>query len=325
MRAAENAKEFTSHLLAFSRKQFLSLTAVNLNFIIDGMRSMLPGMIGEDIELDIRLTPEPFSIKGDEAQLEQIIMHLVVNAREAMPHGGRLSILTELVEITESDPLAHSELEPGPCVLMSVMDTGCGMDDETQTRVFEPFFSTKDKGKGTGVGLSTSYGIVKQCDGHIAVKSVPGEGTTFQVYFPLLPKPSVAPVTAAGGRRKGPATILVAEDNEAVLRVVAWALEREGFTVLKTRTGAEALIRYRQDPDSIDLVIADVVMPHMGGLELMDHVRELRPDARLLYISGYLHRQEIEDAIAKSGIPALQKPFAPQTLVDMTRQALGAG
>ncbi|MFC1462745.1 response regulator, partial [Verrucomicrobiota bacterium] len=191
---------------------------------------------------------------------------------------------------------------------------------ETRSRIFEPFFTTKDRGKGTGIGLSTSYGIIKQCDGHITVKSVEGEGTTFQVYFPLLPK--VTGRATPTGERTGPVTILVAEDNEAVLRVVAWALEREGFAVLKTRTGTEALAKYRQDPDGIDLVIADVVMPHMGGIELVDHIRRLRPDARLLYISGYLDRQEIEDAIAESGIPALQKPFAPQTLVDKARAAI---
>jgi len=324
MRAAEQAKDFTSHLLAFSRKQFLSLSAVDLNGVIDGMRSMLTSMIGEDIELNIQLAPELYNVKGDEAQLEQVIMHLAANAREAMPNGGRLSILTEIVEITDSDPLMHSELGLGQCVLLSVMDTGCGMDEETQSRVFEPFFTTKDHGKATGIGLSTSYGIIKQCDGHITVKSTEGEGTTFQVYLPLLPTVAGAPGATPTTPREGPTTVLVAEDNEAVLRVITWALEREGYTVVGTRTGSEALAKYRKRPDEIDLVLADVVMPHMGGIELMEQIRQIRPDAKLLYISGYLHRQEIENAIARSGIPALQKPFAPQTLVDKVRATIDA-
>ena len=324
MKAGERAALLTRQLLAFSRKQILAPQVLDLNMAVESLRKMIERLIGEDIEFMTMLHSPLNMVKADPGQVDQIIMNLVVNARDAMPRGGKLTIGTANVEFDEEYARAHVPCVPGPYVMIAVSDTGAGMDHETQKHIFEPFYTTKETGKGTGLGLATVYGIVKQSGGFIWVYSEQGVGSVFKIYFPRVVEQKGLPSRAEEepGLLRGTETVLVAEDEAALRTLIHETLERHGYKVLEAGNGEEALgisSRYR---GPIHLLIADVVMPHMSGRELAERVTAARPDTTVLYISGYT-----DDAIVKHGIldpnrAFLQKPFTPSALARKVRLIL---
>jgi CheY-like chemotaxis protein len=326
-RAGERAATLTRQLLAFSRKQVLQPVALDLNQIANGIENMLRRIIGEDIDFLQVLAPDLGLTLADPGQIEQVLMNLVVNARDAMPEGGKLTIETSNVEIDEEYAAGHVAVKPGSYVQIAVTDTGCGMDEQTRSRIFEPFFTTKEKGKGTGLGLSTVYGIVKQSGGHVWVYSEPGQGTTFKVYLPRahslakpvlkeLP-PSVHPV---GGE-----TILVVEDEEALRNVAKRILGAAGYTVLTAANGGEALLTCEQHPTEIHLVLTDVVMPKMSGRVFVERLAKVRPGIRVLYMSGYTDDAIVHHGVLDAGTHFLGKPFTSADLTRKVREALDYG
>lgn len=319
-RAGERAAALTRQLLAFSRKQVLRPKPVNLNSVVEGMERMLRRLIGEDLELVIRLEPGLASITADPTQMEQVLLNLVVNARDAMPGGGRLTIETANLTARQAASRRHLGLAPSAQVVLSVTDTGCGMDAETRARLFEPFFTTKEH--GTGLGLSTVYGVVRQSGGIIQVESEPGRGSCFRVYLPRTEDraPGAAARESERAAPQGWETVLVVEDDPEVRRLVGKVLRKNGYRVLEAGHGGEALALARGHAGPIHLLIADVVMPKMGGPELASHLRMLRPGLKLLYMSGYEHKPS-----PALGGPFLQKPFPPEVLAQKVRAALDEG
>jgi two-component system, cell cycle sensor histidine kinase and response regulator CckA len=324
--ASDRATALTRQLLAFSRKQHLELKIVDLNAIVTDMERLLRPLIGEDIELTTSLAPSTGCTRADAGQLEQVIMNLVVNAKDAMPHGGKISIRTAAAILDESHRPENNFIKHGPYVMLSVSDTGHGMDRDTQARVFEPFFTTKEKGKGTGLGLSTVYGIIKQTGGYVFVQSDPGRGSVFTIYFPRVDEPlealnpNPATLAAAGGSE----TILLVEDEESVRQLIRETLASRGYRVLEAENGQDALALAARHPNPIHLVITDVVMPGLSGHEFIQQLLPMRPDAKILYLSGYA-----EDAVTaplKAGEPKafLQKPFTLHNLSRKVREVLGA-
>lgn len=310
-KAAERATTLTKQLLAFSRKQPLQPEIFSLHTAVEQMEKMLRRVIGEDITLEISLDPAPAKIRAEPGHVEQILMNFAVNARDAMPHGGRLTIRTENIVLAENDSLRVPTLSPGSYVTLEVSDTGVGMDAETQARIFEPFFTTKEKDKGTGLGLATVYGIVTQSGGHVTVSSQPGEGTTFQVFLPRI-------VSAPG---ESP-TVLLVEDEDPLRRVAQEFLTLNGYTVLPAATGAEALRLAGQHREPIHLLVTDMVMPGMSGRELASQLIRLQPDVKILYISGYTYEEVLpSDKTAPEGA-FLQKPFALDALTQKMRDLL---
>src|SRR5438552_6113255 len=295
-KAAVGASALTRQLLAFSRQQVLEPRVLDVNTVVASTEKMLTRLLGEDISLTASLAPALGAVKVDPGQLEQIIMNLAVNARDAMPHGGRLSIETANVDMDESYVRGHPVAHPGPYVMLAVSDTGIGMDAVTQARIFEPFFTTKEAGKGTGLGLATVYGIVKQSGGFIWVYSEPGHGTSFKIYLPRVDEP-VARAVAAPEVVGGSETVLVVEDVAAVRAVAREMLERHGYTVLEAPDGETALRLAGQHPGVIRLLLADVVLPDVSGRQLADQLLELRPDMKVLFTSGYT-----DDAIVRPGV-----------------------
>jgi len=324
-KAGERAATLTRQLLAFSHQQVVLPTIVDLNQILGGIEKMLGRLLGADVELTMLPTPRLGKVKADPGQLEQIIMNLVVNARDAMPHGGRLTIQTNNTELDERYASEHLGVRSGPHVMLAVTDTGIGMDRETQAQVFEPFFTTKEKGKGTGLGLSIVFGIVKQNGGHVWLYSEPGKGSTFKVYLPRTDATADAipsqPPSAEDVR--GSETILLVEDDEQVRVVVRGILRRNGYTVLEAPGAGEALLVVEKYGAKISLLVTDVVMPRMNGPELAERVRESRPDIRVLFMSGYTDEAIIQHGILDSGVTFLQKPITPESLTRKVRQALG--
>jgi signal transduction histidine kinase/CheY-like chemotaxis protein len=313
--AGERASGLTRQLLAFSRKQVLEPQVLDPNQTVRNMVKMLRVLIGEDIELLTSLSDQIGRVQADPGQLEQVIMNLAVNARDAMPNGGKLIIETQSAHLDQSYASTHSDVSPQSHVLIAVTDTGCGMTKETLEHIFEPFFTTKEAGKGTGLGLATVYGIVKQSQAHITVYSEPGLGATFKIYFPSLdksvPLPIVRPLAAAP---KGDGTILLVED-EAPLRVLAAeSLKRLGYTVLQAGNGLQALAVADQHPGKIDIVVTDVVMPRMGGPELIDKLRQKRQDFAVIFMSGYTDAAALANAKVDSGAILLNKPFSTELL-----------
>jgi len=322
--ASDRATTLTRQLLAFSRKQLLELKVIDVNAIVADMERLLRPLIGEDIELTTNLAPAVGCTRADAGQLEQVIMNLVVNAKDAMPNGGKICIRTTSVTLDETYRPENTFIKHGPYVMISVSDTGQGMDRETQARIFEPFFTTKEKGKGTGLGLSTVYGIIKQSGGYVFVQSEPGRGTVFTIYFPRVDEPSEAlaaptSLAAVGGTE----TILLVEDEESVRQLVRETLESRGYHVLEAANGNAALALAAAHAETIHLVITDVVMPGLSGHELVEQLLPARPGTKVLYLSGYA-----EDAFA-SPLPAdgkktfLQKPFTLQSLSRKVREVLG--
>jgi signal transduction histidine kinase len=324
--AGHRAASLTRQLLAFSRQQILEPKVLDLNESVSTMAKLLRRLIGEDIALVLCLHPALGRVKVDPGQVEQIIMNLAVNARDAMPGSGQLTIETTNVELDRVDAHEHPSVEPGSYVMLAVSDTGCGMDADTQTRIFEPFFTTKEPGKGTGLGLATVYGIVKQSGGNIWVYSEPGKGTSFKIYLPLveenaeLPKPDSAPDEALCG----PETILLVEDEEMVRALAQAILERYGYTVLVAKHVNDALRIAQEGPKAIHLLLTDTIMPGMNGPELAAHVLAIRPEMKVLYMSGYTDKVFTSTAAWKPGTAFLQKPFTPKTLGHKVREILEA-
>jgi PAS domain S-box-containing protein len=321
--AADRATTLTRQLLAFSRKQMLELKVVDVNAIVEDMERLLRPLIGENIELVTNLTPEAAHTRADAGQLEQVIMNLVVNAKDAMPLGGKLTLRTEHIVLDENHRRGQQFIRPGNYLTLLVSDTGMGMDRETQSRIFEPFFTTKEKGKGTGLGLSTVYGIVKQTGGYVVVQSELGRGTTFHIYLPLVEgaaeKHSVAVPEAVGGTE----TILLVEDEESVRQLVRDTLSAKGYQVLEAENGEAGIAAAARHKRKIHLVITDVVMPGMGGREMVKQLIEAHPGTKVLYLSGYTEDAIISDGSIEKGTAFLQKPFTLQSLSRKVREVLG--
>ena len=320
--AADRATTLTRQLLAFSRKQLLELKVVDLNAIVTDMERLLRPLIGEDIELTTQLTPSIGCTRADAGQLEQVIMNLVVNAKDALPKGGKICIRTASVALDNADRPEHSFIKTGPYVMISVSDNGQGMDRETQARIFEPFFTTKEKGKGTGLGLSTVYGIVKQSGGYVFVQSESGRGTTFTIYLPRVDEPcdALGSSTTSSTSSGGSETILLVEDEESVRQLVRDTLTARGYNVLEAANGNSALTVAATYKDALHLVITDVVMPGLSGHELAQRLLAARPGLKVLYLSGYA-----QDAFpaAEAHKAFLQKPFTLQNLTRKVREVLG--
>jgi two-component system cell cycle sensor histidine kinase/response regulator CckA len=323
--ASDRATTLTRQLLAFSRKQLLELKVIDVNAIVADMERLLRPLIGEHIELTTSLAPAVGCTRADAGQLEQVIMNLVVNAKDAMPNGGKISIRTSSVTLDDSYRPENTFIKNGPYVMISVSDTGEGMDRETQARIFEPFFTTKEKGKGTGLGLSTVYGIIKQSGGYVFVQSEPARGTVFTIYFPRVDEPSDAvgvtsvSLSAAGGSE----TVLLVEDEDSVRQLVRETLESRGYRVLEAANGNAALALAANHPDPIHLVITDVVMPGLNGHELVQQLQPARPHVKVLYLSGYAQDAFPATAAADSQKTFLQKPFTLQSLTRKVREILG--
>jgi len=325
-RAGLRAADLTRQLLAFSRQQVLQPRILDLDQALAGMQRLLARLLGEDIELAIRAGPGLKRVKADPGQVEQVVMNLAVNARDAMPRGGKLTIETSHVELDEVYAAAHVGASPGPHVMLAVSDTGHGMDAATMSRIFEPFFTTKEKGKGTGLGLSTVYGIVKQSGGSIWVYSEPGRGATFKVYLPATNDvvSARAPDALAAAEYRGSETILLVEDEDQVRTLAADILQRQGYRVLPARGPLEALARAAEHPGAIDLLLTDVVMPELGGRELAERIAKTHPDARVLFMSGYTDDAVVRHGVLEGGVAFLQKPLTPEPLARRVREALAA-
>jgi two-component system, cell cycle sensor histidine kinase and response regulator CckA len=321
--ASDRATTLTRQLLAFSRKQLLELKVVDVNAIVADMERLLRPLIGENVALTAKLAPEAGCTRADAGQLEQVLMNLVVNAKDAMPSGGKLTIQTQNVTVDEGHR-GQTFIRPGNYVMLSVRDTGTGMDKETQSRIFEPFFTTKEKGKGTGLGLSTVYGIVKQSGGYVLVQSEEGRGTTFQIYLPRVEGATENQVTpVAGTAVGGTETVLLVEDEESVRQLVRDTLEARGYNVVEAEDGEAGLAAADRYEGKIDLVITDVVMPGLSGRELVERLAQSRPETKVLYLSGYTEDAIVSEGTIESGKAFLQKPFTLQNLSKKVREVLG--
>jgi PAS domain S-box-containing protein len=322
--ASDRATTLTRQLLAFSRKQLLELKVVDVNAIVSDMERLLRPLIGEDVEFLTSLTNEAAHTRADAGQLEQVLMNLVVNAKDAMSGGGTLTIQTEKMVVDDGHRRGATFIRPGDYVMLSVSDTGMGMDKETQSRIFEPFFTTKEKGKGTGLGLSTVYGIVKQSGGYVMVQSEEGRGTTFHIYLPRVEgvaerHPVPVALTALGGTE----TVLLVEDEESVRQLVRETLAAKGYRVVEADNGESGVAVAAKHQGKIDLVITDVVMPGMGGRELVKQLAQTRPETKVLYLSGYTEDAIVSEGTIESGAAFLQKPFTLQNLSRKVREVLG--
>ncbi len=325
VKAADRASSLTRKLLAFGRKQVLQARVLDLNTLITQLAEMLPPVLREDISLKIDLHPDLGHVRADSAQLEQVIMNLVFNARDAMPNGGELTIETSNCDLDEAWVSTHPGVRGGPYVVLSVRDTGHGMDEATQTHLFEPFFTTKDKSRGSGLGLATVYGTVNQSGGCVTVSSKPGSGTTFQIYLPRVEEAVEAvaeaptPLVRFLGHEE---RILVVEDDDAVRRMTREFLQLRGYTVLEARSATEAIQFVESHQETIDLVLTDVVMPGMKGRELVDRLGELRPGLKVLYMSAYTEDDAINIGILNPGTAFIEKPFGPDELAGKVRDVL---
>lgn len=322
--AGSSAADLVRQLLAFSRQQMVQPLVLNVPKIIARTQAMLQRIIGEDIEFKVIVEDSVGSIKADPGQIEQVLLNLAANARDAMPKGGRLSIHASNVELDESDRKKHAPVVPGPYVMLAIEDTGCGMDLKTQARIFDPFFTTKALGKGTGLGLATVYGIVKQTGGYIWVYSELGHGTIFRVYLPRVGKAIQTAQREASETEalQGSETILLAEDSESLREMAQEYLESIGYRVLSAVSGEKALQRAKDFQGPIHLLLTDVVMPEMSGPELANHMTSLRPGVKIIFTSGYS-----DDAITRQGIldpkvAFIQKPYRPKALAKKVRQVL---
>ncbi|MFH0787084.1 MAG: PAS domain S-box protein [Pseudomonadota bacterium] len=325
--AGERAAGLTRQLLAFSRKQVLQPEIVDLNEVVQEVEKILKRLIGEDIELETVFDTDLGQVEADVGQMEQVIINLAVNARDALPRGGKLTIETANTELDEHYAASRVSVTPGPYVVLSVSDNGIGMTREVQSHIFEPFFTSKEKGKGTGLGLAMVYGIVKQSGGNIWVYSEVGKGTTFKIYLPRVDKTAGAEKnkTLLTEVRGGLETVLVVEDEESVRNLVVTVLKRFGYTVLTAEDGQKALEIFQGQEGSIDLLLTDVIMPLMNGKELAELLEGLQPDLKVLFMSGYTDNAIVHHGILDKGIAFIQKPFPPEDLARKVREVLGRG
>jgi len=324
-KAAERAAALTRQLLAFSRQQVLAPQVLDLNTVVCNVDRLLRRLLGEDIELHALLADGLGRVKADPGQIEQVILNLAVNARDAMPRGGKLTVETGNVALDETYARERVEVKPGDYVLLAVSDTGTGMSPETCSHIFEPFFTTKDPAKGTGLGLSTVYGIVKQSDGHISVYSEPGMGTTLRIYLPRVEEAQAAASAepAAAATDTGNETILLVEDEDGVRGLVRQVLKRKGYSVLEARDGGEALLTCEHFHEPIHLLLTDVVLAHMSGRELAERLSVLRPEMKVLYMSGYTDDAIVQHGVLTQEAAFLQKPFTTEALARKVREVLG--
>jgi PAS domain S-box-containing protein len=322
--AGQRAAGLTNQLLAFSRRQVLQPQVLNLNDVVANLGKMLERLIGEDIVLVTTLAPDIGFVKADRGQIEQIIMNLAVNSRDAMPDGGRLTIETFNADLDESYTSEHIDARPGPHVVLAISDNGCGIDKETQSNVFEPFFTTKEQGKGTGLGLSTVYGIVQQSGGHIGLYSEPGKGTTFKVYLPRLAEAEEKHESGVTEKEslEGSETVLLVEDEDSVRQLARRILEVYGYTVLPASGRDEALAICKTHNGNIDLMLTDVVMPGTSGRELAQLVAADHPEITVLYMSGYTDDAIVQHGVLGADTAFLQKPFAPMALARKVRETI---
>jgi hypothetical protein len=326
LKAGERAATLTRQLLTYSRPQGLQPRVLDLNKLVTGLSTLLRRLIGEDVDLQLALRPDLGRVSADPGQIEQVLMNLVVNARDAMPKGGTLTIETANVELDESYSGRHLAVKPGPYVQLAVSDNGGGMDEATQARLFEPFFTTKTSGRGTGLGLSTVFGIVKQSGGNLDVYSVPDRGTSVKVYLPRLDQP--AAVEAESSRRKvakGSETVLLVEDEEMVRTLVRESLVRAGYRVMDTADPLEARRLSENYRGTIHLLITDVVMPKVSGRELAGELQAARQGMKVLYMSGYTDSGIVNAGILRKEVAFLQKPFTPAALTEKVREVLESG
>ncbi len=323
-RAGDRAAALTRQLLTFSHKQFLQSSVLDLNSLVSGVEMMLRRLIGEDIQLVTALHPQPLPVRGDAGQFEQILMNLVVNARDAMPTGGKLSVATRAITLTADRRPALQEIPPGCYAQLTVTDTGMGMDAAVKAHLFEPFFTTKERHKGTGLGLATVYGIVQQNNGQITVWSEPGQGAEFSIYLPLVeealtvdPVVEAAPIVAGGAE-----TVLLVEDEEGVRSLVRQVLQTKGYQVLAARHGLEALSCCSKHRGPIQLVITDVVMPILGGVELVERLTRRYPQIKALYMSGHSDSALLRHGVKDRQVAYLCKPFTASELTQKVRSVL---
>jgi CheY-like chemotaxis protein len=322
--AAQRAAALTRQLLAFSRRQVLKPKVLDLNSVVTGMDRMLRRVIGEDIELVTKTAADLGQVQADPGQVEQVIMNLAVNARDAMPEGGKLIFETRNVELDDAYAREHMGARPGQYAMLAVTDTGVGMDAQTQAHIFEPFFTTKELGRGTGLGLSTVYGIVKQSGGYITVYSEPGRGSTFKIYLPRALQPAAAASAAARVEQKarGTETILLLEDDHGLRELAVRVLRTSGYTVLEAANGEQAERVCREHAGEIHLLLTDVVMPGQSGPEVARRLSPLRPAMKVLYISGYAPNAIVEQGTLGPGAAFLHKPFTPSALLEKVQQVL---
>lgn len=323
-KAGERAASLTHQLLAFSRQQVMQPQILDLNGLVNDMGKMLTRLIAKNIELTVNLSGDLGRVKAEQSQIEQVIVNLVVNARDAMPEGGELRIETSNAQATEELASSFPFLHVGPYVVLSVTDTGIGMDSETRRHIFEPFFTTKGPGKGTGLGLATVYGVVKQSGGGVMVDSNPGRGSTFRIYLPQTQESATAtaPSEAAAKAMTGTGTILLVEDEEALLNLTATRLTEGGYTVLQAHDGVQALEIARSHQEPIHLLLTDIMMPRMGGVTLARSLTELRPGIRVIFMTGHAERETSYREAIRCGAEAIQKPFRHEKLMSVVRQML---
>jgi CheY-like chemotaxis protein len=322
--AGQRAAGLTRQLLAFSRRQVLQPKVLSLNSVLADLDGMVRRLAGADVVVETEIDPGLWYVLADPGQLEQVVINLVVNARDAMPDGGRIAVTTANRILLPDTLDRPAGVRPGAYVALALSDTGVGMDPELQSRIFEPFFTTKEPGKGTGLGLSTVYGIVKQSGGFVWAYSEVGLGSTFKVYLPVAGArdATVEPAEAAPSPTRGSETIVVVEDEEVVRELLTRTLRNYGYRVLEAADGLAALQLIRDGAGPIELVVTDVVMPTMGGQELSDALASIWPDVPVLYISGFAGADVISRGLLRPGAPLLEKPFSPETLLEKVRELL---
>jgi two-component system cell cycle sensor histidine kinase/response regulator CckA len=326
-KAGERAAGLTRQLLAFNRRQIIQPQVLDLNALVSDMGKMLRRMIGEDVSLTTVLAPRLGLVKADPGQIEQVVMNLAVNARDAMPQGGKLTIETANVELDEGYTRTRPEVKSGSYALLAVSDTGCGMTEEVKAHIFEPFFTTKEPGKGTGLGLATAYGIIKQSGGYIYASSETGHGTTFKIYLPLVEDgvPSGKSRADLKTMPHGSETILLAEDEDAVRSLTRYTLQMQGYTVLESKDGEDAVRVAGKYEGRIDLLMTDVVMPRMGGRQVAERLSRMQPGIKVLFLSGYTDDAVVRYGVLEADVAFLQKPFTPSALAGKVREVLDQG